>query len=230
MNGLILSARLKKIAYLTQGSETLADVGCDHGYVPIYCVANGLCQKAIAMDVNQGPLLRCEKNIEKYNLSDKIKTRLSNGINSLAYGEVDTIVIAGMGGLLIRDILASDKNKIADGTTLILQPMLAPVELRLYLYENGFLIEDEYIERETNKFYNIFKVKKVRSNIDCTYDDLIVGKNLKLNSFEYFEDYINYKISVVTKIINGMKSASEMDEELFENYQKQLECYKKSLG
>ena len=101
---MILSPRLLKIAKCID-CDTLADIGTDHGYIPIFAMNNGLCKKAIACDINKGPLLSAKENIELYNLSDKIETRLSNGLLSLSPMEADTIVIAVMGGLLIRDIL-----------------------------------------------------------------------------------------------------------------------------
>ena len=220
-----LNGRLKKIAELTKGTEVLADVGCDHGYIPIYCLQKGFCTKAIAMDINRGPLDRCYKNIVKYKLGDLIETRLSNGIEKLKSGEADTIVIAGMGGLLIRDILKNSISNIKQGTRLILQPMLAPFELKQYLCENGFLIENEYVVREDNKFYNIISAKKADLKPDYTYCDLLIGINLKANSPDVFEDYIKYKISVAQKIKNGLENSKNKDINQIDNINKQLKVY-----
>ncbi len=224
-----LYGRLKKIASLVKGADVLADVGCDHGYIPIFCVQSGLAKKAIAMDINKGPLLNCTDNIVRYKLSDKIETRLSNGIEGLNKGEADYIVIAGMGGLLIKDILNAGISKIEDGCTLILQPMLAQIELREYLYKNGFNIEDEYLEREEDKFYNILKVKKVSSPVKFTYNDIYVGKNLKFNSTEFFEEYIKHKIYVTQKILDGLNMAQIKDEERINYHLSQLKVYKEVL-
>ena len=127
-----LSERLQKIADCIS-TETLADIGTDHGYIPIYCVKNGRCTRAIASDINKDPLKAACDNITENGLSEKIETRLSNGLEGLLPNEADTIVIAGMGGFLIRDILINGADKIGDNTVLILQPMVAASELREYL-------------------------------------------------------------------------------------------------
>ncbi len=225
MNFLELNGRLKKIADLTDKCNTLADVGCDHGYIPVYCIQKSFCNRAIAMDINTGPLERCRENILKYGLEDKIETRLSDGVAGLSYGEADCIVIAGMGGLLIRDILSNGILKIKNGTKLVLQPMLAPLELREYLYNNGFDIKDEYVAREDNKFYNIIEAQKVEYKPLFDYSDLVVGKNLKKNSNEVFKDYIEYKISVTQKILAGLDKAKNTDISQKDIYLKQLKTY-----
>ena len=154
-----LTPRLKKIAgLLPDKAKTLADIGTDHAYLPVYCLLNGICENAIAMDVNEGPLKRAEENTKKYNLEDKISLRLSDGIQKLKKGEADVIVIAGMGGLLIQKILEDGKDILTLGTKLILQPMIAQEELREYLFSNGYAIENEYVVSEGSKFYNIFCV------------------------------------------------------------------------
>ncbi len=225
-----LYGRLKKIAELTSGTTVLADVGCDHGYIPIYCIQKGFCKYAIAMDINPGPLDRCTKNIVKYKLEDCIEARLSDGIEKLKEGEADTIVIAGMGGLLIRDILSNSLKNIKTGTDFILQPMLAPFELKEYLYENAFLIENEYVVQEDNKFYNIIKAKKADFKSDYTYCDLLVGKNLKENSADVFDDFIKYKISVAQKIKKGLENSKNCDTAQLENINKQLKVFNEVIG
>ena len=150
-----LNGRLKQIASLVPHCRTLADVGTDHGYIPIYCASHGICDYALAMDINPMPLRSAQSNILKYGLDDKITVRLSDGLQALAANEADVIVIAGMGGLLMRDILQSGDSVIGKDTLLILQPMLAARELREYLYSSGFDIFDEYVCREQDKFYNI---------------------------------------------------------------------------
>ncbi len=223
----ILTQRLQLIADLVPKCNTLADVGTDHGYIPIYCTLNGVCNNAIAMDVNQGPLERAKAHIEKYNLSDKVLTRLSNGLEKLAEGEADVIVIAGMGGPLISQILENGKNAVTDDTTLIIQPMIAPKELREYLYGSNFKITDEYVCREGNKFYNIFKVKK--GNFSPSQGDLYVGRNIKQNCPRIFDEYIKYKIKVGQKILDGLKKSSSdkcAEIELVEN---ELKIYREEL-
>ena len=219
-----LSPRLGKIASLVPTDSTLADIGTDHAYIPVYCMENGIIKSALAMDVNEGPLCRAHSSIKKYGFEDKIKTRLSDGLMNLLPGEADVIVIAGMGGLLIREIIDKGKNVIDDNTLLILQPMIAPVELRTYLYTSGFYIEDEYVVREENKFYNIFKVKK--GDFKPSDIDIYIGKNLEKNSPDTVCAYLDYKIRVCKKIVDGMKKSDCPDGIMIKKYEKELEVYR----
>ena len=100
-----ISRRLKTVAGLVGLDMVLADVGCDHGYIPIYLMQKRQIPKAIAMDVNEGPLLRAKEHIQEWGLEEYIETRLSDGVKALQPGEVQSIVIAGMGGRLILKIL-----------------------------------------------------------------------------------------------------------------------------
>ena len=101
-----LSLRLSAIADMVTDGNRLVDVGCDHGYLPVYLVQEmGKIPAAIAMDVRTGPLSRAQEHIRQYGLEEYIKTRLSNGLGALEAGEGDTLVIAGMGGPLMERIL-----------------------------------------------------------------------------------------------------------------------------
>ena len=100
-----LSLRLQTIADMVTEGGVLADVGCDHGYLPVYLVLNKRITGAIAMDVGKGPLSRAKEHILAYGLEQYIETRLSDGLTALKPGEADTLVIAGMGGPLMEQIL-----------------------------------------------------------------------------------------------------------------------------
>lgn len=201
-----LNGRLKQIASLVPHCRTLADVGTDHGYIPIYCASHGICDYALAMDINPMPLRSAQSNILKYGLGDKITVRLSDGLQALAVNEADVIVIAGMGGLLMRDILQSGDSVIGKDTLLILQPMLAARELREYLYSSGFDIFDEYVCREQDKFYNIITAHRGEGK-HGEYD-MIFGRNLRKNSPETFQAYVDYRLRVLGKIANGMRKSA----------------------
>ncbi|MBE7010165.1 MAG: SAM-dependent methyltransferase [Ruminococcaceae bacterium] len=151
----VMTPRLLAIADSVPQSVSLADIGTDHAYIPIYLCQKGRVDRALAMDVRPGPLSRAEQNILRYHLDTRIKTRLSDGLSALCEGEVDTVVIAGMGGLLIAELL--DKAPVV-AQTYILQPMTAVAELRLWLAENGFCIQDERLAREGEKLYTILVV------------------------------------------------------------------------
>lgn len=225
---MILEGRLKLIADLVPTCDTLADVGTDHGYIPVYCVQQGKCRRAIAMDVNPQPLERADINIRKYNLADNISTRLSDGVQKLAPGEADVIVIAGMGGQLIMNILEAGENIITEDTYLILQPMLAAKEVREYLFEHGYDICGEYVSREENKFYNIITAR--RGNAKATSIDIYIGRELAKNSHEVYRDYIEYKIRVDEKILSGLKQSSADETERISIVERELNIFREALN
>ena len=117
-----LSDRLQAVANMVTPGNKVADVGCDHAYISIYLVKNKISDKVIAMDVNQGPLNIARTNISKEGFSDKIETRLSNGLLKLSPNEADSIIIAGMGGGLTCKILQEGIDKLDGVKELILQP------------------------------------------------------------------------------------------------------------
>ena len=208
---MMLTERLKKIADCIE-CNVLADIGTDHGYIPIYAVKNGKCEKAIACDVNKGPLKSAEENIASYGLSAKIETRLSDGLEGLGTGEADTIVIAGMGGFLIRDILERGADRLDGRTTLLLQPMVAVSELREYLIKNGYNIFNEHLAREGDKFYNILCVGK--GKCEYTERDILLGRNIEGD--ENYPDYVTFHKNVITKIIDGLSKSTGKDDEIAE--------------
>ena len=138
-----LSKRLKAVASLVKKGSSVADVGTDHGYIPVYLIENDIVSSAIAMDINEKPLASCQALVKSKGLENKIQTRLSNGLENLKRGECDTVIIAGMGAELIVDILShcDFKNELH----LILQPMTHPEIARKYLYDNGFEIFNDFI-------------------------------------------------------------------------------------
>ena len=112
-----LSKRLKTVAGMITEGHRLADIGTDHAYVPIALCRRGIIPSAIAMDVNPGPLQRAREHIHAYQLEEKIQVRLSDGLKELSPGEVDTILIAGMGGLLTVRILENGKHLLSSDKT-----------------------------------------------------------------------------------------------------------------
>lgn len=151
-----LSERMKAVAGLVPKSETLADIGCDHGYLPIYLVEQGVAAKAIAMDINPGPLQAAKEHIAEMGLEEKITTRLSDGLEQLAPGEGESVIIAGMGGRLVIRIL-QDALPFIKGEGgikyLILQPQSELSYFRQEMRAMGFVCEKEDMVFEDGKFY-----------------------------------------------------------------------------
>lgn len=154
-----LSKRLRAVADLVPGGTVLADVGTDHAYIPIALVEEGKIPRALAMDINQGPLMRAEENIKAHGLEEKIEIRLSDGLEKMKKGEADTVLIAGMGGLLTVRILSS-KREVLGGATLVLQPQSDLPSVRGWLTEEGYAITAEDLVLEDGKYYQMMRAQK----------------------------------------------------------------------
>ena len=152
-----LSKRLHAVASLVTQGCRVADVGCDHAYTSIYLIEQEISPHIIAMDVNQGPIDRAKENIIKYRFEDHIEVRKSNGLEKLKIGEADTILIAGMGGGLIIQILSEQMEVFKSVSELVLQPQSEINRVRKMLYENDFLITKEHMLKEDGKYYVMMK-------------------------------------------------------------------------
>lgn len=161
-----LSRRLQTVADMVIPGNRVADIGCDHAYIAIYLIKNKISPFVVAMDINQGPLDRARENIEKYMVADKISIRKSDGLQMLNAGEVDTILMAGMGGRLMSQILASQMNVVSAAKELVLQPQSEIYELRKTLNEWGFVIVNENMLKEDGKYYFVMKIKIDSSSIN----------------------------------------------------------------
>ena len=127
MEELNLSDRLRLIAGLIKKGSKVADIGTDHGYLPIFLVKSGITDRVIAMDVRKGPLKKAEDNTRAFCVSDQIELRLSDGLAALEKGEADTVTISGMGGRLIQSILTNGMEKLDKSTRLIVSPQSAGI-------------------------------------------------------------------------------------------------------
>ncbi len=159
-----LSKRLQMVADMVTEGKILADIGTDHAYIPIYLIKNKKVNKAIAMDINKGPLKIAKENISTHNLSHLIETRLSDGLSNLNESEADTITIAGMGGTLISQMLTKGKNKLNANNQLILQPQSEWSLVRKTLHQSNYKIISEKILIEDNKYYIAIKSTKDEEN------------------------------------------------------------------
>lgn len=174
-----LSQRLKQVADFVQPGSRIADIGTDHGFVPIYLAQTGRIQSALAMDVRTGPLERAREHIREYEMWAAgmegeppgsppdaratarfcpVEARISNGLQELKPGEADTVIIAGMGGELEIRILEEGRHVWDSVSRWILSPQSDLDEVRRYLEANGFVILDEAMVKEDGKFYTIMSV------------------------------------------------------------------------
>lgn len=154
-----LSKRLQAIADLVTEGNRVADIGTDHAYIPIYLMKAGRIPGAVAMDVNEGPLLRAKSHIASEHLEGYIRTKLSDGFASLLPGEADTGVIAGMGGGLIIKILSEGTEQVCGLKELILQPQSEISSVRKYVRTHGMHICEEDMVEEDGKYYPMMRIE-----------------------------------------------------------------------
>ena len=150
-----LDSRLSACASFVRNGVRLADIGTDHAYLPVWLAKNNIITSAVAADVRPMPLERGAENIEKYECSDIVSTRLSDGLDEISENEADDIVMAGMGAELIVDIISRALWLKDPDKHLILQPMTRAHTLRRYLAQNGFEILDEKACAHGGKNYTV---------------------------------------------------------------------------
>ncbi len=216
-----LTKRMQAVCNLIKDSKTVCDVGCDHGFVPIYLVKERAFTSALAMDINEGPLAAAGINIEMNGVADKVKIRLSDGLKMLLPGEAEAIVIAGMGGRLIVRILEDDLPKISDKLfgikELILQPQSELLYFRKSVRDMGFVCEAEDMVLEDGKFYPMgrYVYKGVKASDD---DDMAVGlydkygQHLLENKNEVLRMYLEKEKKSIEGIVESLNNASDSDE------------------
>ncbi|MBB5183197.1 tRNA (adenine(22)-N(1))-methyltransferase [Catenisphaera adipataccumulans] len=210
----MISRRLRKIVDWIDGS-VLADIGCDHAYVAIAAVQEHRVNKAYACDIAPGPLQRAAENIRAQNLDGQIECRLQTGIEGLPEA-VDIIVIAGMGGRTIQDILS--KGQIREQTFLI-SPHNHAADLRMYLQAHGLHILREQLITEGNHAYPILEVKKKDTIQPMTAFEIEYGKNVcNREEFQTYLDRLEQKYKTLLKQVPPEKNGELVQK---------LECLKK---
>jgi len=229
-----ISERLKTVAGFVKKGAVLADVGTDHGYVPIYLAKAGRIKHAIAMDINPGPLSKAKEHIQNYRLEQIIETRQSDGMEKLLPGEVDHVLIAGMGGSLMARILDDGRSVIHHETfsRLVLSPQSEIFLVRQKLAKEYFQILEEHMIKEDGKYYTII----IAEPGVCDYADeidFIFGKRLLESNEEIVGKYLSDKVEKLAQIRAELareqsdvviKRCAELDVEI-EKYQEALRRY-----
>ncbi len=202
-----LSKRLQALADMVNESAVLADIGCDHGYVPVYLVQSGKIKYAFASDINEGPLASCKALVEENALEDKIKCVLSNGLESINLDEVDDVLIAGMGGELIAEILGNVDTEALKNKHLILNPMTHPEIARRFLYENGFEIKKDIIVKDGKHFYSEFDATYSGFKKEYSDCELFLGN---IDEFEQSRGYFTHLLNYLEKKQKSGEDYSEV--------------------
>lgn len=226
-----LSKRLQAIADLVTKGNRVADIGTDHAYIPIYLVKEGRIPSAVAMDVNEGPLLRARNHIASEHLEDCIRTKLSDGFASLLPGEADTGVIAGMGGALMIKILSEGETKVQGLKELILQPQSETSGVRKYIRTHGMYISQEDMVEEDGKYYPMMQVKICSEERSAVSDpeekhrmlEDAFGPELMKNSHPVLIQWLKREKQIVTEILENLPRQSHTEARRQELLQKMEE-------
>ncbi|MDY2959660.1 MAG: class I SAM-dependent methyltransferase [Hornefia sp.] len=229
-----LSDRLQAMADEVNRGETLADIGTDHGYLPIYLKKIGRCPHVILSDISRASLEKALKDCELYDPGEKFDIREGDGLKVLKSAEVDVVSIAGMGGILISDILGYDIKHSRSFRKFILQPRNNLGRLRLWLYDKGFKIEKEIIVKEGKFLPSIFVVTpsheeenlKRTSNESEDFSLWEYPDSLINNKNQYTQEYL---LRELTKHIAIKKKIGEASEKAYAS-QKNIDRIKKIIG
>ena len=200
-----LSKRLLAAAGMVTKGNIVADIGCDHAYTSIYLCQAAIAPKVIAMDVNKGPLAGARTHVEEAGLSSQIDIRLSDGLQKLVPGEADTVLLCGMGGLLMIKILSDYPEATASLKELILQPQSEVGEVRKFLHTQGYEITKEHMLKEDGKFYVMMRA--VKSNVPQMYEtecDYCYGKLLLEEKNEVLSEYLERESRLRNDVLTAL--------------------------
>ncbi len=207
MSGIKLSKRLALLASLVPSSGSLADVGTDHGYLPVSLAQAGHKGPFYATDINKGPLEHAKNTAGEHGLEGSIQFFLCDGL--AAVPPVDTVVIAGMGGETIAGILACAPWTQEDNRLLLLQPMSKAAQLRLWLYEQGYRVCAEHLVQDGE----VYEVLSVTGGRDTPYSpaELLLGHRALIEKSPLFSARLAELTAKAQRMLEGLKSAKEPD-------------------
>lgn len=216
MGKIKLDSRLSTVASLVRKGSTVADIGTDHAYLLAYLLQEGIIEKGIAADLRKGPLENAKKTLYECGMLDRVTLLLSDGLDEIEDGECEDIVIAGMGGILIKEILERTAWVFDRKIHIIAQPMTHAEVLRKFFTENGFKINKELAATDGKRYYCVISAEYdgVKRNAADWYT--YVGELIK-NKDENSHNYINKTVFALEKKLNAIKNANAEDADGIEN-------------
>lgn len=223
-----LSDRLQKIADMVCTSGPYGDIGTDHGYLPIFLAQQNKIKKALACDVNKGPLEGAANHIRECGFSAQIETRLSNGFEKIEPGEIKSATISGMGGNLIVSILEKGMAVVRELDELIISPQSDIAKTRQFLIDNELYIDDEDCLFDEGKFYQIIHIGREKNSVYKEAENLGLDRELCL---EYgpillgrrhpaMMEFLSKKITKLQSVIDAMEETLPRAIELREEIEK----------
>ncbi len=203
-----LSPRLQTIAAMIDCRAAVADVGCDHGKLSAYLALSG-CPKVVAVDVSAKSLSKTRELVRELGLGGVVQTRVSDGLKKLKPGEAKVIVMAGLGGQTISEVLASGARQAMAADMLVLQPMNSVGTVRRWLVDNGFQITDEQLSEEDGRIYQVLAATPGQdSRPPMSLFDLEVGHLLMSRRHPLLGNLLQHKLDIIDTILNEISDKS----------------------
>ena len=205
---LLLQPRLACLAACTPHGVRLADIGTDHGYLPVWLLQHGIIRSAIAADINAEPLAHARRTAAACGVTEKMTFRLCDGLDGIHADEVDAIAIAGMGGETIVDILTRAPWALKSDITLLLQPMTKPEVLRFWLVTNGYKIVSERLIRDKGVLYAVI-VATAGVSAPISMAQAYCGVETVHEAL--YGEYVEERIAKLTRAAEGLRRAKCAD-------------------
>lgn len=229
MSKIKLDDRLSAVASLVRRGSVVADIGTDHSYLLCYLIENGVCPNGIAADINKGPLENARQTVIDCGIYDKVQLILSDGLKSIPDNSADDIVMAGMGGILISEIIDCASWVKSENINIIAQPMTHAEILREYLCKNGFKINKEITSTDGKRLYVAMSVSYTGKIFEYEKSYYYLGELLK-NNDEITKKYIEKMIFTLDKNLRaqkkaGIEGASELENLINDIKKKTAEVY-----
>lgn len=223
MNGSHLSKRLQTVATHVPREARLADIGSDHAYLPVYLANHGRIQMAVAGEVARGPYDNATEEIKQAGLTDVIESRLADGLSAIeSTDNINTIVIAGMGGTLIANILTAGVKRLRDQERLILQPNVGEYKVRQWLQNNRYQIVDEDILEEDGHVYEVIVADPGVESVTYTAEELQFGPYLLAAKGNVFTRKWQAESNRLQAVIKTMKAAKLVPVEKIKTFEQEL--------
>lgn len=207
-----MNLRLRTLAQMVDQGARVADIGTDHAYLPIQLVKDGKVDYAIASDVAAGPLENAEKDIIAAGLKNKIETRLGSGLETIsAKDRIDTVVIAGMGGKLMTNILNEAWSRNFHFATLILEPNVGEPGVREWLSAHKYQIINEKIITEAGHIYELIKAQELENTISLTDRQIFFGPEILKEKNQVFYQKWRDQLAYHQRLLTNLNKAQEKD-------------------
>ena len=209
MSKIKLDDRLSAVASLVRNGKRVADIGTDHGYLVASLVENGICPSGIAADLRKGPLENARQTVIQQGLTDKIELILSDGLQNIPENSCDDIVIAGMGGNLIAEILEKAPWVKSENINIVAQPMTHAEVLRQWFIDNGFTINKEKTATDGKRYYCIISAGYTGKTVSHSESYIYTGEIKPVSETDI--KYLEKILTALTKKYDALMSANKED-------------------